>query len=92
MVLGARPDRRAQAPFLNVEQGTTLTFGAGAGVRLREDRELQIGPELTGSVTLSDVQARTTSAELLIGARRRFAGNLEAGLGVGFGLALGVGT
>jgi outer membrane protein OmpA-like peptidoglycan-associated protein len=78
--------------FANVAQGTTLTWGAGAAVLLGESRLLQIGPELTGSVTLSDVQSRTVSAELLLGARRRFAGNFEAGLGAGFGLSRGVGT
>lgn len=78
--------------FANVAQGTTLTWGAGAAVLLGEDRLLQIGPELTGSVTLNDVQSRTTSAELLLGARRRFAGNFEVGLGAGLGLSRGVGT
>ena len=78
--------------FVNVEQGTMLTWGVGAAVLLGEGRLLQIGPELTGSVTLNDVEARTTSAELLLGARRRFAGNLEAGLGAGLGLSRGVGT
>ncbi len=78
--------------FANVAQGMTLTWGAGAAVRLGENRLLQIGPEVTGSVTLVDVQSRTTSAELLLGARRRFAGNFEAGLGAGVGLSRGVGT
>jgi outer membrane protein OmpA-like peptidoglycan-associated protein len=78
--------------FANVAQGTSLTWGAGAGVLLGESRLLQIGPELTGSVTLDDVQSRTISAELLLGARRRFAGNFEAGLGAGIGLSRGVGT
>jgi OmpA-OmpF porin, OOP family len=78
--------------FANVEQGSTLTWGAGAAVLLGENRLLQIGPELTGSVTLVDVQSRTTSAELLLGARRRFAGNFEVGLGAGLGLSRGVGT
>jgi OmpA-OmpF porin, OOP family len=78
--------------FANVEQGTMVTWGAGAGVLLGENRALQIGPEVTGSVTLTDVQSRTTSVELLLGARRRFAGNFEAGLGAGVGLSKGVGT
>ncbi|MEP7123802.1 MAG: OmpA family protein [Byssovorax sp.] len=78
--------------FANITQGTTLTWGAGAGVLLGESRLLQIGPELTGSVTLDDVQSRTTSVELLLGARRRFAGNFEVGLGAGVGLSRGVGT
>jgi outer membrane protein OmpA-like peptidoglycan-associated protein len=78
--------------FFNVEQGNTLTWGAAAAVRLGDDRTLQIGPELTGTVTLGDIQSRTTSAELLLGARRRFAGNFEVGLGAGLGLSKGVGT
>ena len=78
--------------FANVEQGTTLTWGAGAAVRLGDDRTLQIGPELTGTVTPGDIQSRTTSAELLLGARRRFAGNFEVGLAGGLGLSRGVGT
>lgn len=78
--------------FANVEESTALTWGAGFGVLLGEDRALQIGPELTGSFTVGDLQSRTTSAELLIGARRRFLGSLEAGLGAGLGLARGVGT
>ena len=78
--------------FVGVEQGTTRTWGAGAAVRLGDDRTLQIGPELTGTLTPGDLQSGTTSAEVLLGARRRFAGNFEAGLAAGFGISKGVGT
>ncbi|WP_437958249.1 OmpA family protein [Sorangium sp. So ce119] len=90
--LAAGPEFRSTRQFANVEQGMMVHWGAGVGLLLDDERRLQIGPEITGSVTVSDVQQRTTNLEALLGGRYRFADDFEAGLGVGPGLTAGVGT
>ncbi|WP_437335270.1 OmpA family protein [Sorangium sp. So ce296] len=90
--LAAGPEFRSTRQFANVEQGMMVHWGAGVGLLLDDERRLQIGPEITGSITISDVQPRTTNLEALLGGRYRFASDFEAGLGVGPGLTAGVGT
>ncbi|WP_437876722.1 OmpA family protein [Sorangium sp. So ce513] len=90
--LAAGPEFRSSRPFANVEQGMMVHWGAGVGLLLDDERRLQIGPEITGAITVSDVQQRTTNLEALLGGRYRFADDFEAGLGVGPGLTAGVGT
>jgi OOP family OmpA-OmpF porin len=86
------PELRRSQTIAQVEQGASFQFGGGVGFLLGEERNVQIGPELTTSVVLADANQRTTNAELLIGARYRFMSFMEAGLGVGPGLTTGVGT
>lgn len=81
---------------------TTLTWGAGAGFLLLDER-LQIGPELHaatplqgGSLGLSErtrvEHARSTRAELLLGVRARVIAGLVLGAAAGPGLGEGIGT
>ncbi|XXT20011.1 OmpA family protein [Sorangium sp. So ce429] len=90
--LSAGPEFRSTRQFANVEQGMMVHWGAGVGLLLDDERRLQIGPEITGAITVSDLQQRTTNLEALLGGRYRFADDFEAGLGVGPGLTAGVGT
>ena len=70
-----------------------VRLGGGVGFLLGEERRLQIGPELTGAVTVAgDVDKRNVNAELLVDARYRITSDLEAGLGIGPGLSAGIGT
>jgi outer membrane protein OmpA-like peptidoglycan-associated protein len=86
------PEFRASKDFANVEQGTMLQWGAGVGFIVDPERKLQVGPELTGSIVLGDVQQRTTNLEALFGGRYRISESFEAGFGVGPGFTGGVGT
>ncbi|AUX38713.1 porin [Sorangium cellulosum] len=90
--IAAGPEFRAKKPFANVEQGMMVHWGAGLGMLLDDERRLQIGPEITGDVTISDLQQRTINVEALLGGRYRVASDFEAGLGLGPGLSAGVGT
>jgi outer membrane protein OmpA-like peptidoglycan-associated protein len=88
--VGAR--LRAATPFADLRPASTLQWGGGVGFLLDEDRVLQLGPQITGSIDLNDPNARTTSVEALLAGRRRFLGDFEAGGGMGIGLAPGLGT
>jgi OOP family OmpA-OmpF porin len=86
-------DVRGKNTFANVDQGTNVRFGGGVGFLLGEERRLQIGPEITGAVTVAgDINKRNINAELLVDARYRITNDLEAGVGLGPGLTNGVGT
>ena len=85
------PELRGTEPFFNVRPGTTLHWGGALGVLLA-DRKLQIGPEVTGALIATDVQKRTVDAEVMAGARYRFAGPWVGGIGAGTGLSPGIGT
>jgi OOP family OmpA-OmpF porin len=88
----AGPEIQGTSSFANIDQGTMLKWGAGVGVLLLDNRHLQIGPEVSGGVTLRDVQKRTTNAELLLDVRYRIVDDLEIAAGAGPGLTSGIGT
>ena len=88
----AGPQIAGSTTFAGVEQGTMLNWGAGVGVLMLDNRHLQLGAEVTGAITLKDVQKRTTNAELMFGARYRVISDVEVGAGVGPGLSSGIGT
>ncbi|MFO0758155.1 MAG: OmpA family protein [Byssovorax sp.] len=86
-------DVRGRSVFANVDQGSNLRFGGGVGFLLGQEKRLQIGPELYGSVLVDgEITKRNVNAELLVDGRYRITKDLEAGLGVGPGLSAGVGT
>jgi outer membrane protein OmpA-like peptidoglycan-associated protein len=80
--------------FAGSSMGGDLVLGAAAGVKLAEKR-VTLGPELSFASVLGDpsafLRARTTSAEILLGAHLAF-GDLRFGAGVGPGLTRGFGT
>lgn len=86
------PEFRSEAPITTVAQGTMIRWGGGFGFLLLENRHLQIGPEVSGAVTLDQVQTRSVNLEVLFDARYRVVDDFEIGLGVGPGLTSGVGT
>jgi outer membrane protein OmpA-like peptidoglycan-associated protein len=86
------PEIQGSSTYATVQQGASFRWGAGVGVLLLESRHLQVGPEASGNVQFSDVEKRTTNAELLLDARYRFLSNFEAAAGAGPGLSSGVGT
>ncbi len=88
----AGPEIRSSETFGDVKMGTTLKWGAGAGVLLLDNRHLQLGVEASGGVTLREVQKRNTNAELLGSVRYRVIDDLEVGVGAGPGLTSGIGT
>ncbi len=75
-----------------IEQGTLIQFGGGIGFLLDDERNFQIGPEISGALLPQNVSANTTNMEALLGMRYRFMEDFEASLGLGGGLAPGVGT
>jgi outer membrane protein OmpA-like peptidoglycan-associated protein len=104
LILGGRGDERvvwtaAVGPqiqndisFAGVQQSSMLKYGAGIAVLLGQDRQFQIGPEVSGTVSFTDVQKRTTNLEALLGARYRIVHDFEVGLAGGPGLTSGIGT
>ncbi|WP_063796440.1 OmpA family protein [Chondromyces crocatus] len=87
-------DFRPGQIYAGVQQGISLNGGAGIGFLLDDEKRFQIGPEATISTVLQGEgpTKRNTNLELLLGARYRFAGMIEAGIGAGPGLTSGVGT
>ncbi len=103
LILGGRKDRwvwtlaggpeiRSSQSYGPVTQGTMMSGGAGIGYLVGAQRNLQVGAELELASVLEATEARNTNAELLFDGRYRFAPRWEAGLGVGPGLAGGIGT
>ena len=90
--LSMGPHLRDSKELIAVPLGSTLTWGAGAGVLLGEDDEVQLGPELKASITLEDVTRRNTDIHLLLGAKYRFLDDWQLGAAAGPGLAEGIGT
>ena len=86
------PEIEASDSYGGVAQGSQFKWGAGAGVLLGDKRHVQLGAELNGALTLSDVEKRTSNLELLFDGRYRFLDDLEAGIGLGPGLTSGIGT
>jgi len=92
------PKIQGEQTFAGVSTGTELDVGAGVGVRLRDDRRLQIGPEVHGAFTLArgagaanDAPRRLSNLEVLADVRYRF-DDVELGAGAGTGLTIGLGT
>jgi OmpA-OmpF porin, OOP family len=86
------PELRGKQTFSTLQEGSAIGWGLGAAVLLGEDRAVQVGPEITGSILIGDYPRRTRNVEALLGARYRFSGDFEAGVGLGAGLAAGAGT
>src|SRR5262249_17832126 len=92
--LSLGPELRGRVSYTPASQlvaGPSMRWGAGVGF-IPGGGSFQIGPELTGGISLGDVQKRTTDAELMVGSKFRFATSFEAGFGAGLGLGGGVGT
>ncbi|MDC0680147.1 MULTISPECIES: OmpA family protein [Sorangium] len=88
-------DLRPAQTFAQVRQGLMFNGGAGVGLLLGSEEQLQIGPEATVSTVLEDPEARNTNVEALLGLRYRFAPTLrdfELGVAAGPGFTSGIGT
>ena len=85
------PTLRSTQSYGGVRTGSQLSWGAGAGVLLGAARAVQVGVETQGGVTLVD-STRSSNSEALLGVKARVVPALEVGLGVGRGIALGLGT
>jgi OOP family OmpA-OmpF porin len=90
--VAAGPDIAASSNYLGVSQGTTVTWGAGVGVLLLDNRHLQVGAEGSGAVFVDHPTKRNTNAELLGDVRFRVVDDVEIGAGAGPGLTGGIGT
>jgi outer membrane protein OmpA-like peptidoglycan-associated protein len=86
------PEFQAATTYGGGKQGAMFHWGAGVGVLLLSQRQLQVGPEASGDLTFTEVSQHTTNAELLFDAKYRFLHDFEAGAGVGPGLTSGIGT
>jgi outer membrane protein OmpA-like peptidoglycan-associated protein len=93
------PDLRASQTFpaagsgvQGVAQGSMFDYGAGLGVLLLDNRHLQLGPEVYGSLSFSNLQKHNINAEVLVDLRYRVIDDLEIGLGIGPGITSGIGT
>ncbi|MEZ4445615.1 MAG: OmpA family protein [Polyangiaceae bacterium] len=86
------PYFRNSHTLIGIEQGHSLVFGAGLGLLLGEDKQVQVGPESKVSITLADPNFRNTNAEVLLGAKYRFADYFTVGLAAGPGVSEGIGT
>ncbi|WP_437676770.1 OmpA family protein [Sorangium sp. So ce131] len=88
-------DLRPAQTFAQVRQGLMFNGGAGVGVLLLPEEQLQIGPEVNVATVLEDPEARNTNVEALLGVRYRFAPavrDLELAVGAGPGFTSGIGT
>lgn len=84
-------DLRASQLYGGLASGAGFRWAAGVGF-LPGNGSFQVGPEAHGGVSFGDPQKRTTDAEVLAGARYRFARDFVVGFGAAVGLAPGVGT
>jgi OmpA-OmpF porin, OOP family len=102
LLLGGRIDRfiwtamggptlRAAQTYGDIRTGSQMSWGAGAGVLLLEGRDLQLGVETFGGVTLSS-SMRSTNSEGLVGAKYRVVPPVELGVAFARGFASGLGT
>ena len=90
--LSMGPQFRDSKSLIGIPQSSMFTWGAGAGVLLGDDQEVQLGPEVKISANLEDPQRRNTNIELLLGAKYRFLEDWELGVAAGPGLSEGIGT
>jgi outer membrane protein OmpA-like peptidoglycan-associated protein len=86
------PDIQRSSTYAGLDQGTMLTWGAGFGVLLLDNRHLQVGAETYGAITVNEIVQHTTNAELLGDIRYRVIDDFEIGVGAGPGLTTGIGT
>ena len=86
------PELRSSEDAYTTPQGHRFTWTAGAGVLLGADEQIQLGPELLGSLTFDDVTKRTSNIELFLGGKYRLPADIVVGLGGGMGMTTGVGT
>jgi outer membrane protein OmpA-like peptidoglycan-associated protein len=86
------PEIQGTQTYAGIDQGSMFKYGAGVAVLFGDDRSVQLGPEISGTVSLKDVQKRTTNAEAMLDLRYRFLGDWEIGAGAGPGLTSGIGT
>ncbi|WP_437507377.1 OmpA family protein [Sorangium sp. So ce1099] len=93
--VSAGVDLRPAQTFAQVRQGLMFNGGAGVGLLLLPEEQLQIGPEVTVSTVLEEPEARNTNVEALLGVRYRFVPALrdfELGVAAGPGFTSGIGT
>jgi OmpA-OmpF porin, OOP family len=86
------PEIRPGQTFAQTQQGTMLRMGAGFGVLLGDERQIQIGPEVSAALTLEGIEKRNINVEALVDFRARFLHDFEVGLGAGPGFSAGIGT
>jgi len=90
--LAVGPEFREDRELLNVSQGSRLSYSAAAAALLGPNRELQLGPEVVGTVPFGGIDARTVSLDVLVGAKYRFLEDFTVGAGAGTALSAGVGS
>lgn len=90
--LSVGPHFRETDMLATTPLGTSVGFGAGLGALIGDQKQVQVGPETRVSVTPRDASSRNTFAELLLGAKYRFARNYVLGAAGGPGLTQGFGT
>ena len=86
------PYFRKSHKLIGIQQGNALVWGAGLGVLLGDEQQVQVGPEAKVAMTIDDPKIRNTNAEILLGAKYRFADYFELGAAAGPGIAEGIGT
>jgi outer membrane protein OmpA-like peptidoglycan-associated protein len=83
---------RPKTVYNNVVIGNSMEFGAGIGVRIGDERRVQVGPEATVGFSVDQPVRRNTHAEILLGAKYRVIRDVEIGAAAGPGLTPGYGT
>ena len=78
--------------YNDVTLGSTVELAAAAGVRLGDERRVQIGPEVTVGFAIENGARRNTHSEILLGAKYRLASSFEIGIAAGPGVTPGYGT
>lgn len=83
---------RPATTYNNVDIGHSVELGAALGLRLGDERRFQVGPEVTVGFAAENASRRNTHAEVMLGAKYRFLGRMEAGVAAGTGVTPGYGT
>jgi OOP family OmpA-OmpF porin len=86
------PTFRSSQSYGGVEVASQLNWGGGIGVLLGQDRDLQLGIETSGGVTLGAPRWDSTNGEALAGIRYRGITPIAIGLALSRGFALNLGT
>ena len=85
------PTFRSSQSYGDIQLGSQLNWGGGAGVLLGDARNVQSGLETIGGVTLVK-SARSFNSEVLGGVKVRAVDPVELGVAVGRGFSTGLGT